>query len=136
MRFKKGDSVEISIKEAGFLGSYFVAKVLSRIQDGVYLIEYKTLLNDAETHLLRDIVDGVNVRPLPPEIPVSEFSLYDKVDVYDNDGWWEGIVTGRKGLMYHVYFESTREEIAYPMFRLRIHQDWVDEKWVLSSRKV
>ncbi|PIA42222.1 hypothetical protein AQUCO_02100238v1 [Aquilegia coerulea] len=136
-KFKRGDSVEISIKEDGFYGSYYVANVLSHLNDHEYIIEYKTLLNDDATKLLKDIVDVENVRPLPPQISVSSgFLLHEEVDVYDNEGWWVGNVTGRNGLMYNVYFASTNEEIAYPSYRLRLHQEWKDGKWVIGSEKV
>ncbi|KAF5203056.1 agenet domain-containing protein [Thalictrum thalictroides] len=135
-KFKRGDSVEISIKEDGFHGSYFVADVISPLNDHEYIIEFKTLLNDDETKLLKDIVDVENVRPLPPQIPVSSgFVLYQEVDVYDNEGWWVGMVTGRNGLIYYVYFASTNEEIAYPAYRLRLHQEWKDGEWVVLSKR-
>ncbi|KAF9590175.1 hypothetical protein IFM89_031830 [Coptis chinensis] len=99
MRFRKGDTVEVSIKEEGFHDSYYVATVLSSLEDDQYLVEFKTLLDDDdETKPCTDIVHGVNVRPLPPDITVSSFSLNEKVDVYDNDGWWVGMVGGLEGV--------------------------------------
>ncbi|KAF9595024.1 hypothetical protein IFM89_036042 [Coptis chinensis] len=136
MRFKRGQSVEIALKEEGFQGSYYAGIVLTRLQDNDYIVEYKTLVNDEETRLLRDVINGVDIRPVPPEIKVSSFGLCEKADAYDNDGWWSGTVTGRKGVMYNVYFEGCREEIAYPLFRLRLHQEWKGGKWVVGDSEM
>ncbi|OVA08045.1 Tudor-like [Macleaya cordata] len=91
-----------------------------------------------ETRLLREIVDASNVRPFPPEIEVSEFSVLDKVDVYANDGWWVGRISAiADSSRYFVYFESTGDELAYPISKLRVHQELENGKWVVSHyRKV
>lgn len=95
-------------------------------------MQYKTLLKDDLTAPLREIVAADKVRPVPPEIPVTVFGMYDKVDAFDNDGWWVGKITGKIEGMYYVYFETTKDEVKYPLNRLRVHQDWVDGKWVSS----
>ncbi|KAK4368999.1 hypothetical protein RND71_012791 [Anisodus tanguticus] len=74
--FHRGDLVEVASKEDGFLGSYFEAIVVTLPE----------------------------LRPVPPQIMVSEFNLYDKVDAFDNDGRWVGVITGKIGAKYFETF--------------------------------
>ncbi|KAK3008399.1 hypothetical protein RJ639_013929 [Escallonia herrerae] len=133
MVFRRGDEVEVSSKEDGFVGSYFPAKIISELMKKEYIVQYKTLLREDMSGLLREIVAADEVRPVPPEVSASGFSLCDEVDVYANDGWWAGKVTGKVGGKYFVYFETTGDEIAYPLSNLRVHQEYVNSKWVSSS---
>ncbi|KAF4403542.1 hypothetical protein G4B88_002395 [Cannabis sativa] len=62
---------------------------------------------------------------LPSDIE-KEFGYLDLIDAWDNDGWWVGVITGRKDNGdYFVYFEISDDEIAYPVSRLWVHLDWV-----------
>ncbi|OVA08048.1 Agenet-like domain [Macleaya cordata] len=137
-KFLPGDLVEISSKEDGFLGSYYEATILKPVVVGnmnKYLVEYKTLVTDDEKMFLREIVDATEIRPSPPKIPVSDFNLYDQVDVFANDGWWAGRIVGRNLSNYNVYFNrSTRETIGYRFSDLRVHQEWDNGKWVVAGR--
>ncbi|MCL7043549.1 hypothetical protein MKW94_007907 [Papaver nudicaule] len=143
MELKRGDRVEVTSKEEGFVGSYYSAKILSKlVPTNEYLLEYETLCTeDDETKLLREIVDSKNVRPYPPEIKLSKYSVLDKVDAFDNDGWWVGrvsaVVLGEDGKSnsYYVYFENSRCEIAYPVDKLRIHQEFREGKWTITNKK-
>ncbi|KAF8409043.1 hypothetical protein HHK36_005115 [Tetracentron sinense] len=135
MVFRKGAPVEICSNQDGFRGSYYAATVLAAVGKDRFLVEYCTLLTDDEKNLLREIVDAAEVRPAPPEILVSDFSVLDIVDAYDNDGWWVGRITGRVPAKYFVYFDSTGDEIAYPSSQLRVHQDWENGKWVSSKKR-
>ncbi|KAI8006259.1 Protein AGENET DOMAIN (AGD)-CONTAINING P1 [Camellia lanceoleosa] len=130
MRFRRGDRIEVASKEDGFVGSYYSATVISELMKKHYMVQYKTLLKEDEAGPLREIVAADEVRPVPPEIPATGFGLYERVDAFDNDGWWVGKITGRLGPKYYVYFEKTGDEIAYPLAQLRIHQDWLNDKWV------
>ncbi|XP_057952165.1 protein AGENET DOMAIN (AGD)-CONTAINING P1 [Malania oleifera] len=137
MEISAGKYVEVCGKEDGFLGSYFVAKVMRRVGKKKLTVEYLTLLSDGEAgQPLREVVDAADVRPLPPQIPVMGFDVLDKVDAFDNDGWWVGRVTGRDFSTYSVYFDSSGDEIAYPISRLRLHQEWENGRWVPSQTKV
>ncbi|CAI9261057.1 unnamed protein product [Lactuca saligna] len=93
-----------------------------------------TLLNDDGFAPLREIVTADQIRPLPPEVMATEFSLLDLVDAYDKDGWWVGKVIRKTGSNYLVYFEDSREEIVYPFKMLRIHQEWDGRVWVSSKK--
>ncbi|OIS97428.1 PREDICTED: DUF724 domain-containing protein 3-like [Nicotiana attenuata] len=100
MAFQKGDEVEVESGELGFIGSYYEATIVSRIGTSCYKVKYKTLLTEDESELLEEIVPASEVRPVPPHIenPEGGFSLYDGVDVFDNDGWWFGFIYGKLGL--------------------------------------
>ncbi|KAJ6717111.1 hypothetical protein OIU74_009597 [Salix koriyanagi] len=71
--------------------------------------------------LLIETVSDDEVRPVPPRIKFGRgFSVFDKVDVSDNDGWRAGKVTGQRGPLYFVHFEKTGDEnheIAYRVSR-------------------
>ena len=60
--------------------------------------------------------------------------MFDKVDAFDNYGWWVGKVTGQRGPLYFGFSETTGDEIAYHVSRLRIHLDWANGKWVSSKK--
>ncbi|OVA08689.1 hypothetical protein BVC80_1617g11 [Macleaya cordata] len=64
---------------------------------------------------ITDIVDAPNVRLFPPEVKVTDFSLHDRVDAYEND--------------------ARGEIFAYPNSDLRVHQELVDGNWVVSYKK-
>ncbi|XP_054814040.1 protein AGENET DOMAIN (AGD)-CONTAINING P1-like [Prosopis cineraria] len=136
INFCRGQSVEISVKEDGFHGSYYEAKVVSQLDNGLYVVQYKTLLEDNEFQFLTETVYPKELRPLPPAIPVRRFSTNQKVDAFDNDGWWVGVITRKDGPdAYFVYFATTDQEIAYPLSQLRVHHDWIGGKWVLSKKE-
>ncbi|KAL7588212.1 hypothetical protein Lser_V15G40707 [Lactuca serriola] len=134
MAYERGDRVEITNKEEGFAGSYYIANIISSLSKKEYIIQYRTLLNDDGFAPLREIVTADQIRPLPPEVMATEFSLLDLVDAYDKDGWWVGKVIRKTGSNYLVYFEDSREEIVYPLSMLRIHQEWDGRVWVSSKK--
>ncbi|KAG8379541.1 hypothetical protein BUALT_Bualt07G0099700 [Buddleja alternifolia] len=137
MAFNAGDSVEVCSKEEGFLGSYYEATVVAKItRDNQYVVEYKTLVEDDLSAPLREVVAADEVRPPPPhERPPIRFFCGDRIDAFDNDGWWVGTVSGMnvdEG-KYYVYFKLFMVEIAYHPSKLRLHQDWNKGKWSVSS---
>ncbi|KAK3008057.1 hypothetical protein RJ639_013194 [Escallonia herrerae] len=136
MIFSGGDKVEVSSQADGFVGSYFSATVMSELMNEGYVVQYMRLLKEDMSSPLREIVAADEVRPFPPKILATEFRLGDKVDAFANDGWWVGKITGKNGAKYFVYFETTGDEIAYPVSHLRVHQEYVDGKWVSSKNRV
>ncbi|KAM3339030.1 protein AGENET DOMAIN (AGD)-CONTAINING P1-like [Capsicum galapagoense] len=133
--FQKGDDVEVASQEYGFIGSYYKATITSSIDNNKYWVKYTSLLTDDESAPLKGVVTASELRPLPPEqyetMSEKEFFLYDMVDVFANDGWWFGIISGIIGQEYYVYFPTTTDNIAYPSNVLRFHQEWLNEKWIL-----
>ncbi|KAL2483425.1 Plant Tudor-like protein [Forsythia ovata] len=136
LKFQRGDQVEIASKEEGFVGSYYEATVVTALVRKEYIVQYLTLVKDDMSEPLREFVTADEVRPPPPEISVTGFRLYDLVDAFDNDGWWVGKITGRIGNKYFVYFDSSKDELAYDFERLRMHQDLVDGKWVFPKNQL
>lgn len=132
--FGGSDDVEVCLKEEGFQGSYYEAKVVQKVGRTKLLVEYKSLLSDYDgVRPLREIVEAADARPVPPAISSSCFQVLDKVDAFDNDGWWVGRITGRcEDGKYNVYFESSGDELAYPVDRLRVHQEWEDSNWFVA----
>ncbi|KAL4332953.1 hypothetical protein GQ457_07G022380 [Hibiscus cannabinus] len=55
------------------------------------------------TWLKKTVSAGNEVRPMPPLITVKEatriFNHLERVDAFDNDGWWVGTITGKQGLI-------------------------------------
>ncbi|XP_060190330.1 protein AGENET DOMAIN (AGD)-CONTAINING P1-like [Lycium barbarum] len=134
MVFHRGDLVEVASKEDGFHGSYFEAIVMCpTLNKNKYIVQYKTLLKDDLSGPLKEVVTIPELRPVPPQIPANGFNFYDQVDAFDNDGWWVGIITGKIGTKYVVYFETFEVECVYDVSDLRVHQDWIDGKWISSK---
>ncbi|KAF5769665.1 putative Agenet-like domain-containing protein [Helianthus annuus] len=134
-----------------------------------YLVKYATLLEEDSDDPLIETVDLSFVRPLPPsnirrnndgivkeaEVVVVEgngnsnsnsnsdgdgdFELYDVVDAYHRDGWWQGVVKTviLEGEMrkYVVSFENPYEEYEFEKSKLRLHVDWVDSRWLIPPKK-
>ncbi|XP_061372889.1 protein AGENET DOMAIN (AGD)-CONTAINING P1-like [Gastrolobium bilobum] len=100
------------------------ATIVSHLDNGLYVVRYKNLLEDNESQPLTETLYPKELRPLPPRVHASQFALYQKVDAFDNDGWWVGSITGRSGSHYYVYFSTTNEEIAYPSSHIRVHHEW------------
>ncbi|XP_055823818.1 protein AGENET DOMAIN (AGD)-CONTAINING P1-like [Solanum dulcamara] len=136
MGFSRGDLVEVESKEDGFLGSYYEAIVVCQPLKKDYIVQYKTLLKDDHSGPLTEFVTLSELRPVPPEISVSGFNLNDQVDAFGNDGWWVGRITGKIGSKYFVHFESSGDECGYAVSDLRVHQDWINGKWVCSKEIV
>lgn len=133
--FNPGDLVEASSDERGFEDAWFVATVREKTTAGKYLIEYQRLRNDDDTGFLREEVDKVYLRPIPPDIGIVDSFLVDeKVDASYNDGWWTGVISRiLKNDRYIVYFENTDEEIKFEHSDLRVHQEWRNGKWQIAS---
>ena len=103
--YQKDQRVEVSMKEDGLHGSYFEAKVVSQLDNGLYVVKYDTLLEDQGTQFLNETVNPKDLRPQPPKISVKSFSVNQKVDAFDLDGWWYGVISGNDGAdKYFVYF--------------------------------
>ena len=85
---------------------------------------------------LREEFDTLHIRPCPPEtLVVDRLSRFEEVDAFYNDGWWVGVISMvLGGSKYLVYFRDTDEEIEFKHSDLRLHQDWIDGKWIMASQ--
>ncbi|XAR52717.1 hypothetical protein NMG60_11020923 [Bertholletia excelsa] len=135
-KFSEGMLVEVSSDEDGFQGAWFAATIIEKLSEDKFMIEYKSLRNEDDTEFLREEADILHIRPNPPDTIVADhFNLFEEVDALYNDGWWVGVVSKvLKGQRYKVYFRGTDEEIVFQHSDLRIHQDWIDGKWVMPSQ--
>ncbi|KAE9611909.1 putative Agenet-like domain-containing protein [Lupinus albus] len=135
-RFRVGTPVEVSSDEEGFQGAWFSATVVQVIRKGKFLVEYQSLLADDDSQLLREEVDTHHIRPHPQQTVVNgHFSLLEEVDAFHNDGWWIGMVSKvLDNARYVVYFRNSSEELEFQHSQLRKHQDWIDGKWILTSK--
>jgi len=137
--YNYGDKVEVCSKEEGFVGSYFEATIVSCLFNGQYLVRYKNLMQDDKSGLLLETVYLYEIRPLPSRVhSPKEFQLNQKVDAFDNDGWWLGQIASEKiiteeGHYYKVHFDTTYETICYPSDRIRVHHDWFDGEWIIEA---
>ncbi|OWM88017.1 hypothetical protein CDL15_Pgr016590 [Punica granatum] len=133
-RFKKGKTVEVCSDDEGYEGAWYTAVIVDYLGNGKYIVEYLTLKTDDETAPLREEAREDYIRPYPPRRLVP-FSLLDKVDVWYNDGWWTGVISKvLNGSTYVIYFSTTNEELVFEQLDLRIHQDWINQKWVIDSQ--
>ena len=134
--FFEGALVEVSSDEEGFQGAWFAATIVKSIERNKFLIEYKCLRTEDDTEFLREEVDAVHIRPYPPEtVMVDRFHLLEEVDALFNDGWWVGVISKVLGrTSYIVYFRGTNEEMEFDHSDIRLHQDWIDGKWVMASQ--
>ncbi|PHT46341.1 hypothetical protein CQW23_15499 [Capsicum baccatum] len=137
--FQKGDQVEVASQEYGFIGSYYRATIVSSVGPYHYKVKYNTLLTDDNSAPLEEIVTAAEVRPVPPDqhetLSENGFCRYDMVDVFANDGWWFGFISGKVGQEYYVYFPTTGDNIAYPSHVLRYHQEWSNGQWIFLPRQ-
>ncbi|CAK9145242.1 unnamed protein product [Ilex paraguariensis] len=134
--FKKGAVVEVSFEDEGFRGSWYSATVLrtvSKKNKKIFLEFHNLMADDKGTKPLREFIDIILVRPVPPREPKRSFKLSEEVDAFHNDGWWEGVVTHvleGSSTRYSVFFRSSREQIEFQDSDLRLHREWVHGNWV------
>ncbi|KAI3962282.1 hypothetical protein MKX01_013087 [Papaver californicum] len=142
-RFHHGDLVEVTSTQEGFLGSYFEARIIKQTEKDEFLVEYTKLYEeDNEKCLLREVVPRGEIRPMPPNFKASYFNISDQVDVFQRDGWWYGIITGRDPIrskrtgedrsIYSVYDPLSGEVIEYRKWELRAHLERINGNWISS----
>jgi hypothetical protein len=130
--FKPGTLVEVSSDDDGFRGSWFTGKILRRVSADKFMVEYDNLMEDEKGKKpLKESLKRQQLRPILPTETNREFKFGDEVDAYHNDGWWEGYITEElKDGRFSVYFRVSREQIVFTKEELRLHREWIDEKWV------
>ncbi|RAL47443.1 hypothetical protein DM860_013408 [Cuscuta australis] len=134
-KFSKGMMVEATSYEEGYHGSWFTALIFDTMEEeNEYVLQYQTLKTDDESELLKEKADAFNIRPCPPIIQqVDRFKMFEQVNAWYNDGWWEGLISKvLEGLKYVVYFWNTNEEIEFEHYGIRPHQEWIDGKWKIA----
>ncbi|KAF9623658.1 hypothetical protein IFM89_003690 [Coptis chinensis] len=139
--FMIGQEVEIASKDKGFEESWYLATIVRPTKSkksNKYLIQYKTLVEDIDTNFpLREYIDFAQIRPVQPEgVGTQSFKLNDQVDAFHSEGWWKGKIIKllNEGSKYVVFFKITREKLEFDASKLRTHMEWIDEKWLITSR--
>ncbi|KAJ4838763.1 hypothetical protein Tsubulata_007797 [Turnera subulata] len=86
--FNKGDQAEVCSNQEGFLRFYCDGTVLKQLSPNFYAMQYKNLVEeDDESRPLVEVVPSEEIRPTLPRIHFGcGFGLYNKVDVFANDG--------------------------------------------------
>lgn len=144
--YRRGNRVEVSSKDEGFVGSYYEAVIVTKLigngngngneNENEYIVSYDTLMKEDLSGPLREVAAFDDIRPQPPVIRSNSFKSGDEIDAFDKDGWWKGIIAGRINRNhYRVHFDCSGEEITYPVDNLRIHQDFVKGEWIISKRR-
>ncbi|OMO86251.1 hypothetical protein CCACVL1_09691 [Corchorus capsularis] len=135
--FKEGARVEVSSNEEGFEGAWFTGTIVNAVGKDRYLVQYESLRNEDDTDFLREENNTLQIRPSPPIIDVARFKKHQEVDALYNDGWWVGVISRvLSNSKYIVYFRNTKEKLTFKHSDLRLHQDWIDGKWVAASQEV
>ncbi|XP_074314533.1 protein AGENET DOMAIN (AGD)-CONTAINING P1-like [Silene latifolia] len=128
--YNVSDRVEVMFPEAGFVGSFFLATVLLLLDDGHVYVQFHHLLTYSGFFFLRDIIEVVNIRPMPPFIGTVEYAVHDLVEVFVNDGWWLGrvidiyVVDG----YYEIHFEGYDEVSFNVFYEMHPHLVWEDNR--------
>ncbi|XP_019158831.1 PREDICTED: DUF724 domain-containing protein 2-like [Ipomoea nil] len=121
MIFRRGHKVEVASLKHGFRGSYFEATVvmeLTAVRE--YIVQYETLVKNDLSGPLREVVSAAEVRPVPLDVRMirdyggGEFRRGDKVDAYDNDGWWAGEIIGKVGTRTRCTLITVRKRLRIP----------------------
>ncbi|XP_050898043.1 protein AGENET DOMAIN (AGD)-CONTAINING P1-like [Lathyrus oleraceus] len=119
VNYKIRDKVEVCSKEEGFVGSYFKATIVLCLQNEKFVVRYENLLLDDESEPLTEIIYRRELRPLPPRVRNStKFHFNQKVDVFDNDGWWLGEITSEKILLENYYYYKVYDKMPYTLYRI------------------
>ncbi|KAI5674748.1 hypothetical protein M9H77_15112 [Catharanthus roseus] len=126
LKFCVGDRVEMQGYEDGYQGSYFSGTIIETSDtNDECVIKYDNLLEDEDSNKkLRERVETFFVRPEPPFIQDDFYNVHEWVDAYENDAWWFGTITRKKGSDYYVYFLRHEVEKAYKLRDLRVHHEW------------
>ncbi|GBG62109.1 hypothetical protein CBR_g28580 [Chara braunii] len=155
-KLKDGDLVEVITDEPGLRWCWFSGTVL-RVKDTKVLVRYDELLDsEAENKKLEE---WISLRGLPG-VPASsgrskecsrwprvrprvfegrkqkgqasqeDWLVDDHVEVYCNDGWWEGIVKDVKGELLEVHFPGESETGLYPVEDVRRSYVFRDGLWM------
>lgn len=131
-KFSNGMEVEVKSNDEGYEGSWFTATIVESRRNNTYIIQYETLKTDDETEFLKEKADASCIRPRPPQIPrVLPFKMYEEVDAWYNEGWWQGRVSRiLDGSAYEVYFSTTNETLQFDHCDLRPHLEWDNGNWI------
>ncbi|OAY80782.1 hypothetical protein ACMD2_07072 [Ananas comosus] len=149
--YKVGEKIELLCQDSGIRGCWFKCTVL-QLSHKRLKVGYDDLLNADGSGSLEEWVPAfrpaapdklgmrcsnrLTVRPCPtcvrlPDDIVSKTGT--AVDVWWNDGWWEGVVVGVDNCRddnIHVYFPGEDVLLVCQRKNARVSKDWVGNRWV------
>lgn len=92
-------------------------------------------MNDGGIEVLKEEIETKFIRPCPPHVPMfGSFKRLQEVDAWYNDGWWEGMVVELVNSEECYVCFRNNEVLKFESSKLRPHQDWIDGKWIMSSK--
>ncbi|XP_052209044.1 uncharacterized protein LOC127812622 [Diospyros lotus] len=140
-----GDQVEVRSLEEGFLGSWHSGIVIS-CKKNAREVQYDHILCDDGSERLVEcikvspMIDGIIpassalenyrglIRPLPPPFDCKSrsFCYGQCVDVYYQDGWWEGVIFDHNDGSENrtIFFPDIGDDMNCTIDDLRITLDW------------
>ncbi|KMT10046.1 hypothetical protein BVRB_5g122580 isoform A [Beta vulgaris subsp. vulgaris] len=132
LNFSPGTAVEVNIDPDNSSDVWFPATIIKQVANNSFLVEYQS---SKEAGLQKVSVDSFHIKPSPPSSSNKTFNLLEKVDAFYDCRWLSGVVTkiladGR----YIVYFKRTKKEKELSHADLRLHMEWNNGKWILSSQ--
>lgn len=101
------------------------------LYEKITTVEYENLMEEDGVTKLRETIDVVQIRPIPPmedrRKGKVEFKVSDDVDVWIYGGWWEGVIVKvlDEGERFDIYFRYSRKTLTFEADDLRTHREWV-----------
>lgn len=130
--FFLGQIVEVIGSDKHYLGSFYKARVVSRIGVAHYEVQYLGLKDSAVHFPLRDRLHFGRLRPLPVARENHFVVPGDEIDCFFQEGWWHGYAVhfDWDTKCFKVYFEISDEHLMVPPSKCRAHVEWVNNEWV------
>ncbi|KAG0458445.1 hypothetical protein HPP92_023602 [Vanilla planifolia] len=156
LAFKVDEKIELLCQDSGIRGCWFKCTVL-RVSHRMLKVQYDDVQNDDDCGNLEEWVPAFRlvasdklgmrlpgrftIRPSPdydylPENTVLQVGA--AVDVWWNDGWWEGVVVGMECCgddNIQVYIPGEDFFLSCQRKKVRISKDWSGNRWVNIDAK-
>nr|GEW50985.1 hypothetical protein [Tanacetum cinerariifolium] len=134
--FTAGKKAEVAFDHEDPRDVWFPATVLKNYVDA-FLVEYQKLGNGDQAVLHKATVDFWHIRPSPPHLSYTHFSLDDEVDAFYDYGWWRGVITKELAdHKYNVFFEHSKKEREFICSKVRPHLEWKHGEWYNERCKI
>ncbi|KAL2321563.1 hypothetical protein Fmac_025942 [Flemingia macrophylla] len=156
-KFKEGSLVEVFKDGEGFKAAWYMANIIS-LKDGEAYVCYTVLVDDEGSGPLKEWISLDGKDEKPPRIRAARpltglhnegtkkrrraaivdytWSVGDRVDVWIQESWQEGVVTdkNKKDKTLTVHFPVSGEASVVGDWHLRPSLIWKDGKWVESPK--
>nr|GEW00334.1 hypothetical protein [Tanacetum cinerariifolium] len=131
-----GKKAEVAFDNEDPREVWFPATVLN-FDHGKFQVEYQQPGSGDEAVFHKATVDFWHIRPSPPHLSYTHFSLDDEVDAYYDYGWWRGVITKELAdNKYNVFFEHTKKEREFICPKVRPHLEWKRGEWYNERCKI